>query len=228
MRRASNFHPEWGWLAPAPGFIRTARVALVATTIGATVGAGVVFSLLAYPTTESAVSARTLVAPAQTISAPPGPIETGEQPILNQPQFPLPQMDAKQTADATTTRSSASATTKALEMVAVAASTVTPAGDTLAAPSVTVVGLPARDPTPTYMKSTKKLNTGWRNALHGELLRPQARGHHSKRSFDGNRNVESRSGWSDWDGGWSERGSLGDFLSGLGRIVTQAFSQSSP
>jgi len=45
MRYAGNFHPEWGYLAPAPNFVRTARVVLVATTIGATAGAGVVFSL---------------------------------------------------------------------------------------------------------------------------------------------------------------------------------------
>ena len=30
MRFAGNFHPEWGYLAPAPSFLRTARVALVA------------------------------------------------------------------------------------------------------------------------------------------------------------------------------------------------------
>ena len=35
MRYAGNFHPEWGYLAPAPNFIRTARVILVATAVGA-------------------------------------------------------------------------------------------------------------------------------------------------------------------------------------------------
>jgi len=43
MRYAGNFHQEWGYLAPAPSFIRTARVVLVAVTVGATAGAGVVF-----------------------------------------------------------------------------------------------------------------------------------------------------------------------------------------
>jgi hypothetical protein len=244
MRGASNFHQEWGCLAPAPGFIRTARVALAATMIGATVGAGVVFSLLGQPTTESTVSARTLVRPVKTASAPPGQMEAHEQPILNQARFALRQVDAKQTADATGDRSSARATTGAVERVTVSASTATPADDdTLAAPRVAVVGLPARDPAPTNIKSTKKLNTSWRNAFHGEPLRPLTRGHDLKKSFDGyresgaqvgNRNVESRSGWSDWDRGWADQGttyhqgSPADFLLGLGRIVTQAFGQSSP
>ena len=40
MRNPANFHPESGYLAPAPSFIRTARVVIVATVVGATVGAG--------------------------------------------------------------------------------------------------------------------------------------------------------------------------------------------
>ena len=49
MRSAGNFSPEWGYLAPAPSFMRTARVVVVATAIGATAGAGVVLSLLDRP-----------------------------------------------------------------------------------------------------------------------------------------------------------------------------------
>src|SRR5262249_6836065 len=49
MRSAGNFSPEWGYLAPAPSFARTARVVLVATAIGATAGAGVVLSLIDRP-----------------------------------------------------------------------------------------------------------------------------------------------------------------------------------
>ena len=40
MRSTSNFHPEWGYLAPAPSFMRTARLVLLATAIGGTLGAG--------------------------------------------------------------------------------------------------------------------------------------------------------------------------------------------
>lgn len=56
MRSAGNFHPEWGYLAPAPSFVRTLRVVLVATAIGATAGAAVVVSLLARPASGSADS----------------------------------------------------------------------------------------------------------------------------------------------------------------------------
>src|SRR5580658_8431391 len=45
MRFAGNFHPEWGYLASAPNFMRTARIVVVATAIGATAGAAVVLSL---------------------------------------------------------------------------------------------------------------------------------------------------------------------------------------
>src|SRR5579872_3319456 len=91
MRSAGNFHPEWGYLAPAPSFMRTLRIALVATAIGATAGAVVVVSLVARPasgTADSSIAAHALVtgvpvvnsasaavapAPAQAaaISAPP-------------------------------------------------------------------------------------------------------------------------------------------------------------
>ncbi len=46
MRSTGNFSPEWGYLAPAPSILRTVRVLLVATAIGATAGAGVVLSLV--------------------------------------------------------------------------------------------------------------------------------------------------------------------------------------
>lgn len=65
MRSAGNFHPEWGYLAPAPSFMRTLRIALVATAIGATAGAGVVVSLLAHPasssTADGSIAAHALV-----------------------------------------------------------------------------------------------------------------------------------------------------------------------
>ncbi len=46
MRSTGNFSPEWGYLAPAPSILRTLRVVLVATAVGATAGAGVVLSLV--------------------------------------------------------------------------------------------------------------------------------------------------------------------------------------
>lgn len=64
MRSAGNFHPEWGYLAPAPSFLRTLRVVVVATAIGATAGAAVVISLVERPTAGGAdrsIAARALV-----------------------------------------------------------------------------------------------------------------------------------------------------------------------
>jgi hypothetical protein len=60
MRSAGNFSPEWGYLAPAPSFMRTARVVLVATTVGATAGAGVVLSLIDHPEAEGQKTAITM------------------------------------------------------------------------------------------------------------------------------------------------------------------------
>ena len=61
-----NFRPEWGYLAPADSFIRTARIVLVATAVGATAGVGVVLSLVERPAAEAGKSwsaARTLTQP---------------------------------------------------------------------------------------------------------------------------------------------------------------------
>ena len=69
MRHAGNFNPEWGYVAPAPNFLRTARVFVVAAAIGATVSAAVVFSLMDRPSAEAPVAARTLVQPVEP--APP-------------------------------------------------------------------------------------------------------------------------------------------------------------
>jgi hypothetical protein len=63
MRYDRNFNPEWGYVAPAPSVMRTARLIAVAAIIGATAGASTVFSLLDRPVAEESVAARTLVAP---------------------------------------------------------------------------------------------------------------------------------------------------------------------
>src|SRR5215469_8464995 len=72
MRSAGNFSPEWGYLAPAPSFARTARAVMVATAIGATAGAGVVLSLIDRPS-ESAktpIAARPIVTSVRTAAVP--------------------------------------------------------------------------------------------------------------------------------------------------------------
>jgi hypothetical protein len=77
MRFADNFNPEWGYLAPAPSFMRKVRVAVVAAAVGASAGGAVVFSLIARPAAEeTSVAARTLAQPADSAAATvntPGP-----------------------------------------------------------------------------------------------------------------------------------------------------------
>jgi hypothetical protein len=71
MRHVGNFNPEWGYLAPAPSLLRTARVFLVAAAIGAITSAAVIFSLIDRPAAETTIAARTLVLSAEpTLSAP--------------------------------------------------------------------------------------------------------------------------------------------------------------
>jgi hypothetical protein len=60
MRSAGNFNPEWGYLAPAPNFVRTVRIVVVAAAIGATAGAAVVFSLTDHTGADESVAARTM------------------------------------------------------------------------------------------------------------------------------------------------------------------------
>src|SRR5580704_70421 len=77
MRFAGNFHPEWGYLAPAPNVMRTARMVVVATAIGATAGAAVVLSLIDRPAQGAMAEAgrtlvvvHSLVQPAEAAVAP--------------------------------------------------------------------------------------------------------------------------------------------------------------
>jgi type IV secretory pathway VirB10-like protein len=72
MRSAGNFSPEWGYLAPAPSFARTARIVLVATAIGATAGAGVVLTLVdrSPEPRRASVAARAIVTSVHEAAAP--------------------------------------------------------------------------------------------------------------------------------------------------------------
>jgi hypothetical protein len=91
MRHAGNFNPEWGYIAPAPNFLRTARVFVVAAAIGATASAAVVFSLMDRPAAETSVAARTLVQP--VVPAPP----TRSAPLVAQMQKQPEQTSVLQT-----------------------------------------------------------------------------------------------------------------------------------
>jgi len=90
MRSAGNFSPEWGYLAPAPSLLRTARVVIVATAVGATAGAAVVLSLVERPVVEAdRTPAHAIVTSVQAspIAAPPQPTATA---ITSSVALPLP------------------------------------------------------------------------------------------------------------------------------------------
>ena len=93
MRHAGNFNPEWGYIAPAPNFLRTARVFVVAAAIGATASAAVVFSLMDRPAAETSVAARTLVQPVEPARSAPLVAQV-------QPQFEETSVLQAQRADA--------------------------------------------------------------------------------------------------------------------------------
>jgi hypothetical protein len=68
MPHGSNFNPEWGYLAPRPGFIRTLRAVLLAGAIGTVAGMAVAVALVARPAADVSVAARTMAQP--TVSDP--------------------------------------------------------------------------------------------------------------------------------------------------------------
>jgi hypothetical protein len=77
MPFAGNFHPELGYLAPAPKFVRAVRTMLVASAIGAVAGAGTVLALMDRPPTDVRKAARP-VAQAALITGTP---QTAETPV---------------------------------------------------------------------------------------------------------------------------------------------------
>ena len=88
MRHAGNFNPEWGYLAPAPSFLRSVRLVVVAAAIGATASAAVVFSLADRPAAEETVAARTLVRSSGVQSTGAAPT-AGSVPVAAQLQTQL-------------------------------------------------------------------------------------------------------------------------------------------
>ena len=93
MRSPGNFHPEWGYLAPAPSFMRTARIVLVATAIGATAGAAVIISLVQRPATDAAntsIAAHALVTSVPVVDQPPVAAAPTDEPALAQSPMASP------------------------------------------------------------------------------------------------------------------------------------------
>jgi hypothetical protein len=97
MRSAGNFHPEWGYLAPAPSFMRTARIVLVAMAIGATAGAAVIISLVPRPAADAgntSIAAHALVTSVPVVDEPPVAAAPTDEPALAQSPTPSPSQSA--------------------------------------------------------------------------------------------------------------------------------------
>jgi hypothetical protein len=60
MSSTGNFNPEWGYLAPRPGMIRSFRMALLAGAIGTVAGMAVAVAFIAHPAVDLSVAARTM------------------------------------------------------------------------------------------------------------------------------------------------------------------------
>jgi hypothetical protein len=100
MRQAKHLHPEWGFLAPPPGFSRTVRIFVIATIVGATAGSTVVLSLADRVPDQMSVAARTLAA---TVELPSGPIQTAPA-QLTAPALPNAQVKAQRLSESEPTK----------------------------------------------------------------------------------------------------------------------------
>jgi hypothetical protein len=188
MRNTANFHPEWGYLAPAPSFIRTARVVLVATVVGATVGAGVVFSWVSHQAPEPSVGARTLVRPLEAASAranTSAEATQGNAPSLTEKRSLTVN---SRSADAATKEASASSTTRPPDgitaLAEAPAATEGPSTATIAAPP-TAAKEPALNIAPSKRKAMKNSNVTWRFALRDQPLGLAPGEYYKRRSSGG-------------------------------------------
>ena len=187
MRASANFHPEWGYLAPAPSFIRRVRVVLVATTLGAIVGAGVGLFPVSHQATELSVAARTLIRPIETASAGannPAPVSQANAPSSTKRRLPA---SNNRSVDGATSKPSDNSTTWAPEGTAALAeapaATEELATDAIAAPPIV-----AKKPVGNIVsikKKSKKSNTTWRYASRDERLGLVPGEYSTRRSWDG-------------------------------------------
>jgi len=175
MRSARNFHPEWGYLAPAPSLVRTVRIVLVATAVGVAAGASVVFSLVGPPSTETSeipVAARTLAQPVRVVSAPLSTPEAVQAAIQNQPTKPSLANGLKELVAVRESSTSSTAQPPA----GIAALTEVPAPTNAVPPKAAYVttpaasAAPATDPVPVQRRTVKKHHFAWRYAWRGRPL----------------------------------------------------------
>jgi hypothetical protein len=125
MRSTGNFSPEWGYLGPTPSILRTVRVVLVATAIGATAGAGVVLSLVDHSAGDGdkvAVAARAIVV-TDVQAAPVQAPTTSEAKIAPVAVAPLAQTPVQKSFQAAAPDNAAPAVTAPAQDAATASAT---------------------------------------------------------------------------------------------------------
>jgi hypothetical protein len=171
MRNTANFHPEWGYLAPAPSFMRTVRAVLVATAVGVTLGAGAVFGWASHQATESSVGERTLVRSAEAVAAlPQTSVQATKTDALSSTER-RSLAESSRSAEGAAHEQAASPTTRApAGITALAAAPAATEGRSVAA--IAAPATAAKEPTPNVApikkKVMKKSNATWRFASRDE------------------------------------------------------------
>jgi hypothetical protein len=196
---ARNVNPEWGYVAPTPSVMRTARLIVVAAIIGATAGAATVFSLLDRPEAQESVAARTLVAPDPRQPMTASTSVAAQQPT--EPQQVKSPAEARNSAEQNavpgarpqqielTTTSSPQGPTSAAALAEAPA-----VKDVLSAQTLTDPVAVAVDPAPAPKPQSKKPRTTSRTVSRAEASRYDGRGY--ERYFDGPRyGYEARYGY---------------------------------
>ena len=193
MPYARNVNPEWGYVAQAPGVMRTACLIVVAAIIAATAGAATVFSLVDRPVAEELVAARTLV------PDPRRPVTTSTSVAAQQPTEPQQvksaaeaQNSAEQKAapapasrEAARPQQGALATTSTPQRPTNAPSDTPAMKDTLSAQTFNDTVAVAPDPAPAPKPQSRKPHMTSRTAPPTDASRYDARGY--DRYFDGPR-----------------------------------------
>ncbi len=200
MRHTANFHPEWGYLAPAPSFIRTARIVLVATAVGATLGVGAGFFRVGHQATEPSVAERTLVRPIEAVSAGANTPAQASQAFAPYSTEKLSRTVSSRSSNGATNEPSTSSTTRVPEgMVAVAEAPAATDGRATAAIATppTATKEPVLNVARSKKKTTKKSNVTWRFALRDEPLGTPGE-HYNRRSWGGYYGESSGRGYQNW------------------------------
>jgi hypothetical protein len=174
-----NFNPEWGYAAPSPSVLRTARLVGIAAIICASAGAATVFSLLDRPIAQDSVAARTLVA-----LDPQQPVTTSGSVAARRPTVPQRVKSSAEAQDSAEQKARPGATVDS--QPSELATTPTPQRPSSAAalaeaPSVKTPSAPindtrAADPAPAPKPPSKKPRILLRTARHTTAPRYDAWG----------------------------------------------------